>query len=217
MSTSIIRRPFQYRFYNASVGLIIVNLIVFLITTIVQNAKVYLSLIPGLVIQQHAYWQFVTYMFTHADISHIFFNMLALFFFGVQVERRMGSNEFLLFYFICGIGAGLFSFLIFVLSGSYNVILLGASGAVYAVLLAFAVFYPYANIYVMGIIPIRAPLLVIIYTAIELFSQFFSLRSGIAHLTHLAGFAFSFLYFLIRLDINPIQVFKRNSGRNSVW
>ncbi len=213
MRSSIIRRPVAYRYYNAALALIAVNLFIFLITAIIPNAKVYLSLIPGLVIQEHAYWQFLTYMFTHADISHILFNMLGLFFFGVQVERRMGSSEFLLFYLICGIGAGLFSFLIYWLSGSYLVILLGASGAVYAVLLAFAVFYPYANIYVMGLIPVRAPLLVLIYTAIELFSQFFSLRSGIAHLTHLAGFGFAFLYFLIRLGINPITVFRRN-GKN---
>jgi membrane associated rhomboid family serine protease len=213
MRSSIIRRPLAYRYYNAALALIAVNLFIFLITAIVPKAKVYLSLIPGLVIQEHAYWQFLTYMFTHADISHILFNMLGLFFFGVQVERRMGSSEFLLFYLICGIGAGLFSFLIYWLSGSYLVILLGASGAVYAVLLAFAVFYPYANIYVMGLIPVRAPLLVLIYTAIELFSQFFSLRSGIAHLTHLAGFGFAFLYFLIRLGINPITVFRRN-GKN---
>jgi membrane associated rhomboid family serine protease len=213
MRSSIIRRPLAYRYYNAALALIAVNLFIFLITAIVPKAKVYLSLIPGLVIQEHAYWQFLTYMFTHADISHILFNMLGLFFFGVQVERRMGSSEFLLFYLICGIGAGLFSFLIYWLSGSYLVILLGASGALYAVLLAFAVFYPYANIYVMGLIPVRAPLLVLIYTAIELFSQFFSLRSGIAHLTHLAGFGFAFLYFLIRLGINPITVFRRN-GKN---
>jgi membrane associated rhomboid family serine protease len=65
----------------------------------------------------------------------------------------------------------------------------------------------------MGIFPVRAPLLVIGYTAIELFSQMFSVRSGVAHLTHLAGFAFAFLYFLIRQGINPITVFRGGGGR----
>lgn len=152
-------------------------------------------------------------MFTHANISHIFFNMLGLFFFGTQVERRIGSSEFLLFYLLTGFLAGLFSFIVYTLTGMYGAVLLGASGAIFAVLLAFAVYFPYANIYIMGIIPVKAPLLVIGYTAIELFSQLLSINSGVAHLTHLAGFVFAFFYFLIRLNINPIEVFRGGRRR----
>jgi membrane associated rhomboid family serine protease len=157
------------------------------------------------------FWQLLTYMFVHANFSHIFFNMLGLFFFGLQLERRIGSTEFLIFYLVSGIGAGLISLLIFWLTGAPTV-LLGASGAVFAVLLGFATYFPTAMIYVFGIIPIRAPILVLIYTAIELFSQFFGARSGVAHLTHLAGFAVAYLYLVARLGINPVREFM-NSRR----
>jgi membrane associated rhomboid family serine protease len=210
---SIIRRPFRYRYYNAAFGIIIVNIVFFVFNTISPQSRYYTALIPGLIIGKGFYWQFFTYMFTHANISHIFFNMLGLFFFGTQVERRIGSSEFLLFYLLTGFLAGLFSFIAYTLTGMYGAVLLGASGAIFAVLLAFAVYFPYANIYIMGIIPVKAPLLVIGYTAIELFSQLLSINSGVAHLTHLAGFVFAFFYFLIRLNINPIEVFRGGRRR----
>jgi len=209
---SIIRRPFRYRYYNAAFGIIIINIVFFVFNTISPQSRYYTALIPGLIIGKGFYWQFFTYMFTHANISHIFFNMLGLFFFGTQVERRIGSSEFLLFYLLTGFLAGLFSFSVYMSTGMYGAVLLGASGAIFAVLLAFAVYFPYANIYIMGIIPVKAPLLVIGYTAIELFSQLLSINSGVAHLTHLAGFVFAFFYFLVRLNINPIDVF-RGGGR----
>ncbi|WP_020611100.1 rhomboid family intramembrane serine protease [Sediminispirochaeta bajacaliforniensis] len=209
---SIIRRPFRYRYYNAAFGIIIINIVFFVFNTISPQSRYYTALIPGLIIGKGFYWQFFTYMFTHANISHIFFNMLGLFFFGTQVERRIGSSEFLLFYLLTGFLAGLFSFIVYMFTGMYGAVLLGASGAIFAVLLAFAVYFPYANIYIMGIIPVKAPLLVIGYTAIELFSQLLSINSGVAHLTHLAGFVFAFFYFLVRLNINPIDVF-RGGGR----
>jgi membrane associated rhomboid family serine protease len=213
---SILRRPFKYSYYNAAFGIIIVNLMVFMFNSVSPQSRYYTAMIPGLVAGRGFYWQFLTYMFTHANISHILFNMLGLFFFGTQVERRIGSSEFLLFYLLTGVLAGIFSYGVYMLTGMYGVVLLGASGAVFAVLLAFAVYYPTANIYIMGIFPVRAPLLVIGYTAIELFSQMFSVRSGVAHLTHLAGFAFAFLYFLVRQGINPIDVF-RGGGRGRRW
>jgi membrane associated rhomboid family serine protease len=124
----------------------------------------------------------------------------------------MGSHEFLLFYLLSGVLAGLFSFVVYQFTGQYNVYLLGASGAVYAVLLAFATYFPTSRIYVMGIIPIRAPILVLIFTAIAVFSQVFNYRNSVAHLTHLAGFGIAYLYFLTRFGINPFGVFFR-SGR----
>ena len=159
-------------------------------------------------------WQFMTYMFVHSGITHIVFNMLGLFFFGQAVERQMGSREFLLFYLLTGTLAGIFSFAVYFFTGS-NVILLGASGAVYAVLFAYAVYFPDSRIFILGIIPIKAKTLVLIYTAIELFSQFGSYRSGVAHLTHLAGFGFAFLYFIVRLGINPID--ELTGRRRNPW
>lgn len=207
MNRPLYRRPLRYTYYNAAFGIIIVNVLVFLFKYIDRRSVYYLSLIPGYLVEYRWYWQFVTYMFSHAGISHILFNMLGIFFFGVQVERKMGSNEFLLFYMISGVGAGIFSFIVYMLTGSYGVILLGASGAVFAVLLAYATFFPDSVIYIFGILPVRAPILVLGYTAIELFSQVFSFNTGVAHLTHLAGFGFAYLYLVIRFGVNPFRVF----------
>jgi membrane associated rhomboid family serine protease len=148
-------------------------------------------------------WTFVTYMFVHSGFSHIIFNMLALFVFGVQIERYLGSREFLLFYFITGTLAGIFSFFVYSMTGQSFVWLAGASGAVFAVSFIYAVFFPESIIYIWGILPVRAPLMVLGFTAIEIFSQFFLTRSNVAHLTHLAGFGFAWLYCLIRFRINP--------------
>ena len=210
MNRSLIRRPFEYKFYNAAFVIIGLNVLVFLINNIAPRSLAYLVLSPAYIIRYNWYWQFFTYMFTHGSISHILFNMLGLFFFGTQVERRMGSHEFLLFYLSTGVLAGVFSFVVYRLTGQFNVFLLGASGAVYAVLLAFATYFPSSMIYVMGIIPIRAPVLVLIFTAIAVFSQVFNYSSRVAHLTHLAGFGIAYLYFIARLGINPFGVFFRN-------
>jgi membrane associated rhomboid family serine protease len=206
-NTSLIRKPLKYSFYNAAYVIIGLNILVFLITTLSPRTTIYLALSPIAVINNNMYWQFLTYMFTHGGITHILFNMLALLFFGTQVEKRMGSHEFVLFYLFTGLAAGIFSYIIYYATGSYGSFLLGASGAVYAVLLAYATYYPDSMIYVMGIIPVRAPILVLIYTAIAIFSQISSYNAGVAHLTHLAGFAFAFLYFVIRFAINPAKVF----------
>ncbi len=206
---SLLRRPFEYRQYNISIILIAANVLVFLLNNLAPETQIEMSLVSPAVPAQYAhtaFWQLLTYMFVHSGVSHIFFNMLGLFFFGIQVERRVGSSEFLLFYLSTGVGAGLISLLIFWLTGTPT-ILLGASGAVFGVLLAFATFFPTAMIYVFGIIPVRAPILVLVYTGIELFSQVTGARSGVAHLTHLAGFAVAYLYLVVRFGLNPIRVF----------
>ncbi|HCC38110.1 MAG TPA: glpG protein, partial [Treponema sp.] len=122
----------------------------------------------------------------HGGFRHILFNMLGLFIFGSQVERQMGSREFLLYYLVTGTLAGVFSFLLYYLTGAYGVILLGASGALFAVELAFAVLFPDSIIYIWGIIPLRAPVMVLGYTAIEVFLSVSGMNSGVAHFTHLA-------------------------------
>ena len=196
-----------YRQYNVTFVLIAINLGAFFLTMGFPNLVNYLAMNPALVIGRNFWWQPFTYMFVHSGISHILFNMLGLFFFGTQVEDRVGSNEFLLYYLATGVLAGLFSLLIYWLTGAYYVFLLGASGAVYAVLLAFATFYPTAQIFLFGILPVKAPILVIGFTAIALFSQMSGRGGNVAHLTHLAGFAFGLFYFILRLRINPIREF----------
>jgi membrane associated rhomboid family serine protease len=205
-----LRRPFRYRYDNAVLYLIGITILVFLLQQFFGRAvTVYLALNPVLVM--HGYvWQFASYMFAHGGVSHLVFNMLALFIFGTQVERQMGSREFLLYYMATGILAGIFSFVVYWLMGTYRVSLLGASGAIFAVQLAYAVFFPNAKIYIWGILPLRAPVMVLGFTAIEVFSSVFGLASGVAHLTHLAGFAFGWIYFLARFRMNP---WRRLTGR----
>jgi len=201
---SIIRQPFRYENNGTVYWLIGINILIYVAMYLLgfRRLTVYLSMIPGLVMQGWI-WTFATYMFVHGSFSHILFNMLALFIFGIHVERQMGSREFLLFYFLTGTLAGVFSFVAYYLTGSFMVILMGASGAVFAVELAYAVFFPSSIIYIWGILPLRAPVMVLGFTALELVSSIFGLNQGVAHLTHLAGFGFAWLYFVIRYGMNP--------------
>ena len=163
---------------------------------------------PILVVKGHMYWQFISYMFVHQNVSHVFFNMLALLVFGLNLEKAIGSREFLLFYLVCGALSGFFSFLVYWFTGYYRVFLLGASGAVYAVLFAYAVFFPRSVIFIWGIVPVPAPVLVFIYALIELGSQFFGSGSNVAHMTHLFGFLAAWLYFVLRMGIHPVKIWK---------
>jgi membrane associated rhomboid family serine protease len=203
-----LRHPFRYQYNSVVLYLIGVNIVVFLLQEALPrlfyfDLTSYAALNPVLVIRYRMVWQFVSYMFTHGGISHLVFNMLALFIFGTQVERHIGSKEFLLYYMVTGVLAGVFSFGVYWLTGAYGVFLLGASGAIFAVQLAYAVLFPNAMVFLWGILPLRAPVMVLGFTAIELFSQIFGRGSGVAHLTHLAGFAFGWLYFLVRFGVNP--------------
>ena len=199
-----VRQPFRNQNDNTVYWLIGINALVFIMTNFLGFSKLvcYLSMIPGMVIKGWV-WTFITYMFVHGGVSHILFNMLALFIFGTQVERYMGSREFLSFYFVTGALAGVFSFVVYYFTHAYGVILLGASGAIFAVELAYAVIYPDSILYLWGILPLRAPIMVLGFTALELFYSIFGLNQGVAHLTHLAGFGFAWLYFVIRFGINP--------------
>lgn len=202
----LLRRPFRYRSENLVLVIIGINVLVFLAELFLRQFNVvgYLSLYAPAVFRG-ALWQFVTYMFVHdpRSMTHIIFNMLALYIFGSQVERRMGSREFLLYYLAAGILAGLFSLGVYLLLGSWQVALLGASGAVFAVQLAFAVYFPRAVIHLWGILPLRAPVMVLVFTAAELVSMLAGFGGNVAHLTHLAGFGVGWLYFLVRFGINP--------------
>jgi membrane associated rhomboid family serine protease len=208
---NILRRPIRYSYYNATIILLAANIIVFLMENLFRSGTftLQLSLIPAYVIQGGAWWQIVTYMFVHANFWHIFFNMLTLFLFGVQLEQKMGSTEYLLYYFACGIGAGLATLVINYFTGMGGIPVLGASGAIFGLLLAFATFFPDTRIFIFGILPMRAPIAVLIFVGIAIFNQFATPNSGIANLTHLAGAAFGYLYIVVRYGINPIKVFFR--------
>jgi membrane associated rhomboid family serine protease len=216
----ILRKPFRYSFGNATLFLILANVAVFLFIGFIGEKTVngLLGASPIGVFGYGYVWQVFTYMFCHGSVTHIAFNMIALYMFGSQVERRVGSREFLFFYLLIGTLVGLFVVTLYwfiaplfpqaignALLGQSTV---GASGAIYALILAYAVFFPDSNIYLFGLVPLRAPVMVIGFTLIELGLQlFFSGGDGISHLGHLAGFGFAYLYFLVRYGINPWKRF----------
>jgi membrane associated rhomboid family serine protease len=204
----MLRKPFRYQLWNASFMLIGINVAVYLLIMLFPRLYNYLALNTVAVIRYRMYWQPFTYMFVHGGLTHLLFNMLGLVFFGISAEKAIGSKEFMLFYLVTGTVSGLVSLVMYIASGSYYVVLVGASGAVYAVLLAFAVFYPRSRIFIWGILPVPAPLLVLFYVGLAIFNQVFSMGRGIAHMTHLAGFAAAWLYLVIRMGVNPIKVWK---------
>jgi membrane associated rhomboid family serine protease len=210
---NIIRRPFKYTNIHVTLYLAAVNVLVYIITSLFPELEVILSLYPPAFIYRKMFWQVVTYMFVHGNLEHIFFNMFGLIMFGLAVEHAVGSKEFLLYYLICGTASGALSLAAFILTGHYNTALIGASGAVYAVLFAFAVIYPRSKIYFWGILPIPSPVLVFIYAVIELISQLAGFNGGTAHMTHLFGLAAAYLYFVIRTGVNPVLIWK-NACKN---
>lgn len=205
--TPLFQRRLPRTYFYATLGLIAANLLVYLFTEINRDSLGLLAMNPVAVVAEGYWWQVIAYMYAHADLSHILFNMLGLFFFGTAVEEELGSWEFLTFYHVTGALAGLASLGIYWITGQYGVYLLGASGAVFAVTLAFAAFRPHARVLVFFVIPLRARSLVILYAAFEVFSQIFNPYGGVAHLTHLAGYVFAFLYLLVRLRVNAWKEF----------
>ena len=203
MKNSIINRQFRYTFRNATAVILAVNILVYIVLQVFPDIVYYLSLVPVYVRIYHWYWQFLTYAFTHAEFWHLLSNMLALFIFGTAVERAVGTKEFLLFYLVVSVFSGAAAYLTYALSGNYYVVLLGASGAVYALMFLFSVLFPSAELLVFGVIPVRAPVLVVVYFLIEFFSQFSS--DGTAHLVHLYGLLAALLYMLIRMRMNPLK------------
>lgn len=203
------RRPLSGRYYNATLTLIIINVGMYLITMLFPRIFGYLALTPFLVVRERAVWQVLTYMFLHGGLWHILLNMLVLFMFGMPLERRVGSSEFLLYYFITGIGAGIATVAVNWYTGQAMVPVVGASGALVGVMLAFATYNPDARIFVY-FFPLPARIAVLVFTILEVFALIRRPNSGIAHLTHLSGLIFGYLYFLIRLRINPIrELFRR--------
>lgn len=141
-------------------------------------------------------WQLLTYMFLHASAPHLLFNMIALWLFGAEIEERWGARHFASYYAICGIGGGALQMVLPALMHREPIPVVGASGAIYGVLLAFGMMFPTRLVYVpIIILPIGIParLLVIIYAGISIFGGIGS-RDGVAHFAHLGGMAFGFLY-----------------------
>ncbi len=146
-------------------------------------------------------WQLITYQFLHGGFSHILFNMFALWMFGAEIENNWGSKKFLLFYLLCGIGGGLLhSFLSPLLSGGMAPTI-GASGAVYGIMIAFALMFPNRLIFLYFFIPIKAKYFIGFMIVTE-FLLVDSANTGVAHLAHLGGVIVGFLFILFDSSIH---------------
>jgi membrane associated rhomboid family serine protease len=190
---------YQYRFsFGHGLTPIIKKLMiimgaVFLLQTVLSSTiNLYLGLVPILVWKKFFLWQLATYIFLHGGIGHILFNLLALWMFGGELESYWGSKKFLFYFFFCGIGAGLCT----VVFSPYQFIpVIGASGAIYGILLAFGWLFPDRLIYLYFLFPIRAKYFVIIFGLLEfLYFSTGGTGGGVAHLTHLGGLVFGLFY-----------------------
>jgi membrane associated rhomboid family serine protease len=167
--------------------LIVANILMYLLT--ISSEQLYTSLvfIPMEFLARP--WTIITYMFLHGSPSHIFFNMLALFFFGPRLELELGSKYFLWLYFVSGVMGALLSF-----AFSPFTPIIGASGAIYGVMMGFAFLWPREKIYIWAVFPMEARWLVVVMTALSLFGGFGGTEEGIAHFAHLGGFLGGYLY-----------------------
>lgn len=183
--------------------LIFVNIAVYSLCTVSSllgfNLSDILGLVPYLFLKKYFIWQIFSYMFVHGGVLHLFFNMLMLWMFGIELYNFFGKNLFIKYYFICGIGAGISVLaLSFFLKSSYYVPTVGASGAIFGLLLAYGWFFKDKQLYVFGIFPIKARPLVIILSLIELFSLLAQPNSNISHTAHLGGLVFGYFYLLFK-------------------
>ena len=178
-------------------NLLIINIIVFLGTTFIGDAMYqYFALFP-VASPYFRWWQFVTHMFMHGNFAHIFFNMWSLIVFGPVLERMWGSKKFLLFYFVCGLGAAACHELVLSMQPLSNIPTVGASGAIYGLLLGFGMLYPnYTLTLVFPPVSLKAKWFVIIFAAIELVTGILGTSDGVAHFAHLGGMLFGLILIL---------------------
>jgi membrane associated rhomboid family serine protease len=174
---------------------LIANVVIFFAQQTMTGFTENFWLLPALALRRP--WTVVTYMFLHGGFSHILFNMIGLWIAGTRVESRLGGNRFVILYFVSGLTAALFAFFF-----AYNVPVIGASGAIMGLMMAYAYFWPREKFLIYFIIPIEARVLVVAYAAISVFF----LKSGgggTAHYAHLGGLVGAFIY---------LQFLSRNAG-----
>jgi len=187
--------------------LLIANVVVFAVTLLAGQAFIFewFAFQPTRIVLRP--WGPITYMFLHGDLMHLAVNMLVLFFFGPPLESRWGEREFLRFYVICGLGGVALSFLFL------PAWVVGASAAVYGVMLAFAMNWPNIPIYVWGIFPVKAKYLVGFLFVVSLLSAVQSSSDGVAHFAHLGGLAAGFLYLKADWRLKrPLQSIRKAAG-----
>ncbi|HCJ67327.1 MAG TPA: DUF1751 domain-containing protein [Elusimicrobia bacterium] len=172
--------------------LIITNVVVYVFQVFAGRSFIYtFGLVPYSLIHYFRLWQLFTYMFLHGGIFHLLFNLFILWMFGKSVEDAWGTKSFLKYYFICGLGAAI----AIVLTGpNSTTVNIGASGAIYGILVAFAMLYPETIIYLYFLIPVKAKYLAIILGVIAFLAGISGSGSGIAHFGHLGGLLVGYLY-----------------------
>jgi membrane associated rhomboid family serine protease len=183
--------------------LIIANVAVFVIVAVLSaSLRLMLTstfgLVPSAVLKQLFLWQPVTYMFLHGTIGHIFFNMLALWMFGTELERLWGTPAFIRYYFVTGIAAAVTTIVVSLFpfewaASLFDTTTIGASGAIFGLLLAYGLTFPNRPIYVWFVFPVPAKYLVMIMGGIALLSAVGDAGGGIAHITHLGGLVAGYL------------------------
>lgn len=203
-------------------NLLIINGVIFAITLIME--QLVFNGMPGIYIVDKWFalnplaegynfqiWQLITYQFLHANFSHILFNMFGLWMFGMEIENIWGSRKFLYFYLLCGVVAGLFNLFLTPLLGAPPAFTVGASGAIYGVLIAFGLFFPNRYIFLYFFIPVKAKYLIGFFVILE----FFMVNSGgnVAHLAHLGGALAGFVFILLdsKSNIELKNIFRKNT------
>jgi membrane associated rhomboid family serine protease len=172
--------------------LLIICVGVFLLQRLVSPIIDFLfGLVPVLLWKKYFVWQLGTYIFLHGSFFHLLFNLFALWMFGCEIERQWGTRSFLKYFIVTGIGAGI---CYAVVSPGQRIPVVGASGAIYAILLAYGMIFPNRMIYVWFLFPIRAKYFVMIFGAIELYASITGAGGGIAHVAHLGGMLFGYIY-----------------------
>ena len=201
-------------------NLLIINVLAYLAAVVMKGSGIDFNEIFGLhffMADNFHLYQLVTYMFMHGGVTHLFFNMFALWMFGCVIEQTWGSRRFLWYILACGVGAGLFQeaaqFVQYAVEGlaAYNMVNVGGmiiptseylnmwvtvgfSGAVYGILLGFGMTYPEERIFIFPLpVPIKGKWFVMLYAAIELFSALSTSSDGVAHIAHLGGMAVGYI------------------------
>jgi membrane associated rhomboid family serine protease len=182
-------------------ALIVANVALFLLTAVAAgfdyNVQWHFGLRASDVWRSYQVWQVATYMFLHADVMHLLFNMLALWMFGTELERTWGTRYFVKYYMLTGLGAGMLTLLVALAIPSgpmnlWNTSIVGASGAIFGLLLAYALYFPHRNILMFFVFNVPVRWAVTIIGALALYSSFGD-SGGIANVTHLGGLLVGYL------------------------
>ena len=195
-----VQRTMATRITPVTKALIIANVAVFaaqcalMLATRSRVLSYWLGLSPWLVFRRGYLWQLITYAFLHAGIIHIIFNMLFLYWFGREVEMRLGARRYLWFYMGAALAGAVVFSVVYAVAGKWERAAVGASAAVMGVMVVYAVYWPNRVIYFFGLFPMKVRTFVLMAIAIDLYNEVFSGGAGVAGLAHLGGAAYGYIY-----------------------